>query len=510
MKNSQLKMGAILSYAQMAANILIGLIYTPIMLKLLGRAEYGLYNTVSSIISMLSILSLGFNSSYIRYYAEYRAINQERKIDSLNGVFLTVFAGIGCVALLCGLYLSFNLELVFDEGLTAAEYETAQVLMLLLTVNLAISFPMSTFTSIISAHERYVFLKLVGILKTVMSPLLALPMLLMGYRSIALVAVTVTVSLLTDAVYLIYSRKKLKVKFVFSGFDTRLIKSLFHYSIFIAIHVVVDQINNNMDKFLLGRFVGTEEVAVYAIGYTLYHYYMAFSLGISAVFSPRIHKIVNLTRYDKAEQKTQLTELLSKIGRIQFALLGLIASGLVFFGKEFIDFWAGDGYHNSYYVALLLIIPATVPFIQNAGIEVQRALNKHQFANLIYLIMAIINLLVSIELCQRYGAIGGAMGTAMSFVVANGIIINIYYHKFCNIDIFTFWKDILRISIGAVPPLVIGCIMKGIWSFYRIPAFIAGVLIYTLLYCASMWLLGMNDYEKNLIRGLCGRFRRKN
>lgn len=44
MKN-EIRLGSILSYMQMALSIVIGLIYTPVMIKLLGQSEYGLYNT---------------------------------------------------------------------------------------------------------------------------------------------------------------------------------------------------------------------------------------------------------------------------------------------------------------------------------------------------------------------------------------------------------------------------------------------------------------------------------
>ena len=66
-KINQIKIGAVLSYLQIGLSVVISLIYTPVMLRLLGQSEYGLYSTVSSTIAMLSILSLGFNSSYIRY-----------------------------------------------------------------------------------------------------------------------------------------------------------------------------------------------------------------------------------------------------------------------------------------------------------------------------------------------------------------------------------------------------------------------------------------------------------
>ena len=131
---NQVKMGSVLSYVQMALNVIIGLLYTPVMIRLLGKSEYGLYNTVSSTIAMLSVLSLGFNSAYIRFFADYKRKDDKESIYRLNGLFLLIFVIIGIVALSCGLFLSENLHIVFDSGLTRAEYEIARVLMILLSL----------------------------------------------------------------------------------------------------------------------------------------------------------------------------------------------------------------------------------------------------------------------------------------------------------------------------------------------------------------------------------------
>lgn len=500
MKINQLKAGSLLSYLQMGLGIVIGLLYTPIMLRILGKSEYGLYNTVASTISMLSILNLGFNSSYIRYYAKYKKENDEQAIHKLNGLFLIIFTIIGLIALACGLFLSSHLEWVFDEGLTTAEYKTAKILMLLLTVNLAVSFPMSVFSNIISAHEKFVFLKLLGMAKTVLSPLVTLPLLLLGYGSIGMVSVTLLIAIITDITYFIYVKAILKNKFVFHGFEKGIFKSLFLYTGFIAINLIVDQINWNIDKFLLGRYKGTEAVAVYSVGYSLYNYYMMFSTAISSVFTPRIHKIVNATKENETEQKRQLTDLFIRVGRIQFLLLGLLATGLIFFGKPFIEFWAGDGYEEAYYVMLLLVVPATIALIQNCGVEIQRAENKHKFRSLVYLCMALINLGLSIFLCQKYGVIGAAIGTAFSLVIANGLIMNIYYQKKCNINIFSFWKNILRMSLGLIIPIIAGIIIIKTIDLYVMWKMFLFIGVYTLIYCLSMWFLGMNDYERNIIK----------
>ena len=499
MKINQLKAGSIISYLQMGLSIIIGMLYTPIMIRLLGDSEYGLYNTVASTISILSLLSMGFNSGYIRYYAKYKKNEEYDKINSLNGMFLLIFLIIGAIALVCGTFLTLNLELVFDEGLTLKEYEIARVLMALLTVNLAISFPMSVFANIISAHERYIFLKLLNVVKTVFSPLITLPLLLMGYRSIAMVSVTVAVSLFVDGCYLFYVLVKLKCKFVFHNFEKGLFKGLFVFTFFIALNMIVDQVNWNVDKFLLGRYKGTTAVAIYSVGASLHNYYLMFSTAISGVFSPRIHRIINNTNENQESQKNQLTELFCKVGRVQFLILALICTGVIFFGQDFIVyFWAGETYHNAYYVALLLMIPGTISLIQNIGIEVQRALNKHQFRGVIYFLMACCNVICSIFLCKRYGEIGCAIGTAIAVLIANGLLMNIFYHKKCNINILHFWKEILKVSRGLILPILFGCLisvvdLNSIWQF------ILGIVVYLIVYCASMWLIGMNGYEKKLI-----------
>ena len=282
MKLNQLKVGSLLSYGQTLLSILIGIVYTPVMIRLLGQSEYGLFNTVSSTIAMLSVLSLGFNSSYIRFYAQYKQKKDEVGISRLNGLFMLIFSVIGLVSLICGMVLTFNLEWIFEEGLTPAEYQTARVLMLLLSINLGLSFPFSVFTSIISAQERYVVIKLVAMLKTVFSPAVTLPL---------------AVNILADTIYLYYALKKLKCRFQFRDFEPGLFRSLLGFTVFLAINLVVDQINTNVDKFLLGRFSGTTGVAIYAVGYSLYNYYMMFSLSVSGVNRHIFTSFVDFTCY---------------------------------------------------------------------------------------------------------------------------------------------------------------------------------------------------------------------
>lgn len=172
MQINQRKYGVIFSYISQAIQILSGLLYTPIMLRLLGQSEYGLYQLVYSVVSYLSLLSFGFTASYMRFYSRAKAKNDEEEVSRLNGMFMVIFLVIAVICILCGIVMVGNVEFIFGSGLTHEEYPTARVLMSLMVFNLALTFPSSIFDSFTSAHERFFFQKvLVAFAHPVMSVL---------------------------------------------------------------------------------------------------------------------------------------------------------------------------------------------------------------------------------------------------------------------------------------------------------------------------------------------------
>lgn len=506
----QIRLGAVLSYLQMAIGIIIGILYTPVMIRKLGQSEYGLYVTAASIISMLTILNLGFGSGYLKFFAKYKAKNDEDSIYRLNGLFLLIFSIIGVIALAIGLFLSFNLQLVYDQGLTEEEYKIARVLMLLLTANLSLSFPMSVFNTIISANEKFVFQKIVTMGKTVLAPLCTLPLLFCGMKSIAVVSVTLIIALLVDLANIAFVFGKLKQRFYFRKLEKGLFKSLFVYTSFILINTIVKQVNWNVDKVLLGRFQGTAMVAIYGVAATLHTYYENFSTSISSVFRTRVHMIVNNTEKDSPEQKKALTDLFIRVGRMQFFVMGLIATGLIFFGYDFIvKFWVKEGYEDSYWVCLLLVLPTTIALIQTVGIDVQRALDRHKFRSIAYLIMSVGNVIMTIFLCQKYGAIGAAIGTAVSVFLIDGIVLNIYYQLKCNLNVLAFWKSILRASVGLIPPCAFGYLINRFLPTTGVWIYLLKILLHTVIYVISIWFLSANKQEKSRVKNFINRKRRK-
>lgn len=504
MKTNQLKIGVILSYITMFAQNIIGILYTPIMLRLLGKSEYGLYQLVYSVVSYLGLLSFGFGSAYVRFYSRYKVKNDEDGIARLNGMFITIFLIIALISVLAGSVLVFNVELIFKQGLTPSEISTARILMILMVFNLAVTFPSSVFDSYVTAHECYFFQRVVSLLQTVLNPFLTLPLLLMGYKSISLIVVTTILTVGKFIMNMYYCRKKIDMRFKFKNMQFSLLKEIWVFSFFIFLNMIVDQINWSVDKFILGMFGGTVAVAVYAVGGQINTLYMSLSTSVSSVFIPRINTIVA-----DNDDNNQLTDIFTRVGRIQFIVLALVLNGFILLGKYFISVWAGNGYDSAYYVVLLLIIPVTVPLIQNLGIEIQRAKNMHKFRSILYFIIAIGNVLISIPLTKAYGEVGAAFGTAITMTLGNIIIMNWYYHARVKLNMKYFWSNIFKLFPAILISFSIGLIASKIITVNSIINFIFVGCIYAISYLICMYLFGLNSYEKGLFDGAVNKVLRR-
>ena len=500
-KNAEIKLGAVLSYVVIALNMIIGIAYTPFLTRILGQSEYGLYSLVASVISYLTILDLGFGNAITIYTAKYIAKKDKENENKLHGMFFIIYIIIGIIAGLIGLVLFFNVENLFGSSMNYEELQKAKILMAILTFNLVINFPLGIFSSIIIAYEKFIFNKIVNIIRILLSPIVMIPLLFIGYKSVALVTVTTIINIICLIVNMIYCLKKLDIKLKFKGFDFKLLKEIFAYSFFIFLNTIIDKINWNVDNFILGTVSGTVAVAIYAIAAQFNNMYLSFSTAISGVLLPRAAKMEATNCSDE-----EFTNIFIKTGRIQYIIMGLIMTGFVLFGRYFIITLFGNDYEIAYYIALILMLPVTIPLIQNMGLNIIQAKNKYKFRTTVFFFIAIANVLISIPLAHYYGGIGTAIGTAISLIIGQGFIMNVYYHKKIHINMIKFWKEILKMTIPVLLSFLIGIIGGVIIKNTGIIIFTLKVFIYVIIYMSLMWLVGMNQSEKDMITKIVKKF----
>ena len=488
--NRQISRGVMLSFVAQGVAILVNLIYTPFMVRILGQNEYGLYQLVQSVVNYLNLMNFGFSGAYISFYSRAKAQEGADGIARLNGMFLRIFLVITLVCVLSGAFLVSHIQLL-GERLTEAQYITARKLMILLVLNLAVSFPNTVFTVHIAARERFVFKQAVTILNYVLIPLCNLPVLYMGLGSVGVAGVTLALAVLRLGINMGYCLGKLKMRFSFGHFDKTLFVSLVGFTFFIFLSDIVDQMNTNVDKFLLGRIIGTGAVAVYSVGFELSTYFTFCSWVIPEMFVPETNRIAVEEKDD-----TKLTEMFTRIGRYNNYILMLILTGFILAGKPFIRLWVGDGYEVSWQAGVILMLARYIPAVQTMGITIQNAKDMHRPRAVIYFIIACVNVVVSIGLIRLWGVVGTSLGTLAAVVLGAGLFMNHYYHRRVGLNVFTFWKELLRWTPIAA------ALCGGTWLAIRNipldswPRLIGFILLYALLYLGLLWTVGMKKTER--------------
>ena len=488
------KIGAILSYISIVINTLIQIIYTPFLIKNLGQSEYGLYSLISSIIGYLTILDLGFGNAIVVYTAKYRAQEKYDEEKKLHGMFSVVFFIIGLIAGIIGIILYFNVDRLFGATMTYNELHKAKIMMLILTFNLVITFMFNIYSCILNAYEKFIYQKLVSILNTILRPIFMIPLLIMGFKSITMVLVITILNIVVVLSNYVYCKQKLNIKVKYSGFDKVLFKTILGYSIWIFLGVIVDKINWSVDQFVLGAVAGTVAVSIYSVASQINSLFINLSTAVSGVLLPKMSIMIA-----KDATNEEITNEFIKVGRIQYLLIFLMASGLTLFGKEFFVAWVGKEYIKSYYIALILILPLCISLVQNLGISIMQAKNMHKFRSILYAIIAIANIFISIPLAKKYEGIGSAIGTAISLVIGNGLIINIYYYKKVGINVIKFWKEIIRMTIPNIIPIVIILFVMRYTTLTGYLSVIVYGTIYSILYFIVTYFVTMNNYEKDFV-----------
>lgn len=493
---NQIKAGAILNYVIIGLNTLTGLLYTPFMLRCLGQNEYGLYSLVASVIAYLTLLDFGFGSSVVRYSARIRATNTEsrQKEWELYGMFMICYIVMGLLCAVAGSTLVFNVDRIFDSTMTASELSQARIMMILMVANLAFTFPLMVFGSIITAYERFVFVRTTTIARILLSTAVLVGVLLFGYKAIALVVVQTVFSFGTMLLNVFYCFAKLHIRISMKNFDIPLLKEVLVFNWWNFLGGIVDRIYWGTGQFILGAISGTVAVAVFSVSITLMHMYMSISTSLSGVLLPRISSMVVKEGSDKS-----VSDLFIKTGRLQYFIVFLILSGFILFGMPFVNLWAGSDYHSSYIITVIFMAALLCPLIQNVGISILMARNQLKFRSLCYLAISLISLALQYYASKQWGPVGCAAAIAVGLIGGQWVAMNIYYYIRQRLDIPRFWREIGRMSIAPVF-LLVGCGLAlryvTVDNWFTLSAY---AVAYAVIFVFVMYRFACNDYEKGLI-----------
>ena len=490
------KTAALLSYVNQALSTVVAIFLTPILLKYLGVDEYGLYQMVYSVGHYIMILDLGIGTVMVRYISEYRARKDkvgEENFAALIGIF-TIF--IALLVFGTGEILNINIENIF-RNLSTSDYVKSHQMFNLMVIQFVFTVVDHYFVGIIGAHERFVFLRLTGLIKLIVSFAANILFVMLGFGAVGIVLSNTIVIVLLTIINVWYVFKQLQFRIHYHRWDFVIVKPAVGLMLAMLLQSVVGFVNSSADKTILGIMCTKADVTVYSIAASIITLFNTLPTVISGLFQPQVTRMVV-----HGTSKSQLTDLVIRVGRWQFMMCGLLLFGLAFFGMDFLHLWVGHKLTHDQevftWIIMMVILPFNmIPLVQTVCISILNAYDKRLYRSIILAGMCVINIIVSVILVKLFGPIGCPIGTAMSFLIGYAIILNIYYAKGLQLEVGRMFKEIVSKTWVC---LLLAALLSSpllLWKHYTIPIFLLKTAIFSIMFLLLMWFFGFNEEEKN-------------
>lgn len=498
------KMAVTLSYINTALSYFVMLLITPLIIRIIGKSEFGLYSLVNSIIGYLALLSLGFGSAYVRFYYRVKKDSNNKKIENLNGTYFLTYSVMALLVIIGGIILIFFSEQVFGPKLTPEEHGTAKILLAILTFNLAGTFIFSIFWSYLRAIHHFVVIEIALLIKTILSPILIISLLLLGFGSIGFVAATTLVTMIIEIFVSIYAFKKGGIKIKFNNYDKSLFKEIFLYSIFIFGFELLNQFNNGVDNIVLGWTSGTEIVSVYAIGITISGIILSLPNGINNVITPDINRIAS-SEEDKIEI---ISDMQVRFGRMIFMIIAFILSGFILFGIPFLNLWVGPGFEDAYWIVIIIGTAKIFGYSLTVSSIYIKAENIHKTRLISFAVAIILNIAITIPLAIYIGPVGAAIGTGATYLLYT-IFMHFYYVHIIKIKLYRFWREVAYILLIYLILLVPFFVLGFYVDFNVLWILLLVGIGYVIAFFVVNILFVLNNYEKNILFSIFKRKKQK-
>lgn len=494
--SSQIKKGAIISYIAIFVNLVIGLLYTPWMVKEIGVSDYGLYSLAVSFLSYF-IIDFGLGEAIARFLSLAVAKNNNRDVSKIINTSFCIYLIIDLVILLAMSLVYFCINDIF-HNFTTGELHRFKVIYLIAGFFSICTFPFMPLNGIMISHERFVFLKLCDLILKISTVFLIIVFLCLGYGLYSLVFINGCVGFIIAIVKYIYVKRRLHVSFEIKQANRSIAGALFRFSMWVFIINIAHRLTINVCPTILGIESTTIQISIFSIAVVLEGHMWNLANALNGLFVP---KISSLSLKDSS--RTEISSLMIKVGRIQFLIMGLLLSGFFVLGKAFLMLWMGPEFSESYLVAVLVLLPGIISYTQAIADTLLSVVNEIKWRAYLFSSSALIGCIVSCLLSHQLGALGCGIGIFISLLSCKVIGMNIVYDKVLHLNIKEFFKQchfkLILPLISAVIPFYLLSQFYNLNTWFKLVLF---VLLYTIFYAIIMWHFGMNFYEKSIFKSI--------
>ena len=435
-KSKSLPLNAFGSWASLTVNLLTTIVLTPYVISALGKDGYGIWSVVTSIIGYYGILNLGVSAAVSRYIAKSLG---EKDSFSLNRAFSTAFFFFIAVGLALTLIVYFGAPFL-RPLLKIGEAERESFTFLIRTTGIAAGFAFSSrvMSATLAAHELFGTQSILTIIEKILYATILVSLISsnVGIESIAISTLSSTIVVYVANIVIIW-RLCPWIKISPTNCSLKTLKDLINFGFANLILSIAALLRTNLDSILIARFISTVAVTSYAIPALIIRQVFNIINSGTGVLTPRFARLIG-----EKDQK----------GYIELAYAGIFASstlafgaGLIIYtvGEQLIELWIGERLENANTILMILSGSYIISMAQTPAYGILSSINKHRYLSFAIIAEAIANVILSLVLVHRFGAVGIAFGTFLPMLIIKVIIQPRIVCSKANLKLAKYWGAIL-------------------------------------------------------------------
>ena len=465
------------------------------VLRVLGKTEYGIYQTMTSFITYLALLEFGTGTIMTRNISLCRKDGSENEHIQKNvSTIWSITAILSIVIFTASLIFFFSIDLIYASSLTTPQRNYGKIIFAISVGKLILNFYVQTMSGSLIGFEHYSRQSAISVMALFFRTGLVIITLLCKKSAIAMVVIDLIIAFCVFTYTYFYCTNTFKIKFSFREFDRLIFRQMLPLAFAMFLQTIVNMANNNVDKFVIGIVMSPEAVAVYSVAMFIFSTFSSLTTIPISMYMPQIAKEMR-----DGKNGVEFVDTLIRPCRLIVLIGGAVLFGFIAVGRPFISIVYGQDFLEAWLIAVVVMIPMFINMTNGILVNVLDVLRKRHIRSICLGCTTIANIILTIWWISTWGMIGAAVATSICTFVGQVILMNVYYAKKIQIPVIYLFK---KAYAGLLPGLMVSCV-AGYLVAYLAPSgllsFFLGGIVFCLIFAGSILLLKSNIYEKEIV-----------
>jgi O-antigen/teichoic acid export membrane protein len=435
--------------------LMAGFVVAPFLVHRLGETGYGLWILIASLTGYFSFLDLGVRGSVGRNIAFHKARGDQEGVNTILSTALALLAGAAAVALLATvgvLVLFFHLfEVPADQA------ENVRIALLIVGINLALTFPGNLFDATLWAFQRFDILNWIDIPAVLLRTGLTFYVVGNGHGLVGLALITLATTLGSTAAKAVMSfrtDRSLRVRLRSIRFQAA--RSIYGYGIWLFILSVSRLVLSQVSPLIIGARLAVEQVTPFSIAARLITYATSLLVAATGVLTPLMTALHAEEKYD------QQRRLFLDGGKFCLVLALYFLAWFAFLGRPFIVLWVGPALESASTLLLILAIAEIIPMSQWATHSMILGMGRHRVLALASIVENLAAISLALAWVGPYGLVGVCLALAIPGVLCRGVVQVVFGCRLARVSPGQYGIQVLlpAVAAAALPTVLLAALSQ--------------------------------------------------